>query len=218
MGGIIGFFQGRLVGGRTNLRNCENHGNILSTKTGKDDGAYAGGIVGRTNGLTTCGAYLWNCLNTGKVQYSDASFKNAYVGGIAGSIYGEIWNCYNGGEVGLAGAETPEAALVTVGALAGNLGNNKAHSSYYLVGSSVNPMGTSSKIKANDNVLSAAKDGTLSVSIKIGDKYYNNVVDALNANRGNQTFYYNWTTGPKFSLTGNVGIGDGLDLGNGGKL
>lgn len=218
VGGIIGFFQGRLVGGRTNLRNCENHGNILSTKTGKDDGAYAGGIVGRTNGLTSCGAYLWNCLNTGKVQYSDASFKNAYVGGIAGSIYGEIWNCYNGGEVGLAGAETPEAALVTVGALAGNLGNNKAYSSYYLVGSSVNPMGTSSKIKANDNVLSAAKDGTLSVSIKIGDKYYNNVVDALNANRGNQTFYYNWTTGPKFSLTGNVGIGDGLDLGNGGKL
>lgn len=218
VGGIIGYFNGRVTGSRTNLRNCENHGNILSTKTGKDDGAYAGGIVGRTNGLTTCGTYLWNCLNTGKVQYSDASFKNAYVGGIAGSIYGEIWNCYNGGEVGLAGAETPEAALATVGALAGNLGNNKAHSSYYLVGSSVNPMGTSSKVKANDNVLSATKDGTLSVSVKIGDKYYNNVVDALNANRGNQTFYYNWTTGPKFSLTGNVGIGDGLDLGNGGKL
>lgn len=218
VGGIIGYFNGRVTGSRTNLRNCENHGNILSTKTGKDDGAYAGGIVGRTNGLTTCGAYIWNCLNTGKIQYSDASFKKAYVGGIAGSIYGEIWNCYNGGEVGLAGAETPAEALATVGAIAGNLGNNKVHYSYYLAGSSANAMGTSSAIKAPETVLSAAKDGTLSGSTQIGGKYYNNVVEALNAGKAGQAFYYDWTTGPKFSLTGNVGIGDGLDLGNGGKL
>lgn len=218
VGGIIGYFNGRVTGSRTNLRNCENHGKILSTKTGKDDGAYAGGIVGRTNGLTTCGAFIWNCLNTGKIQYSDASFKNAYVGGIAGSIYGEIWNCYTGGEVGLAGAETPAEALATVGAIAGNLGNNKVHYSYYLAGSSANAMGTSSAIKAPETVLSAAKDGTLSGSTQIGGKYYNNVVEALNAGKAGQAFYYDWTTGPKFSLTGNVGIGDGLDLGNGGKL
>lgn len=218
VGGVIGYFQGRASGSRTNLRNCENSGNILSTKTGTDNGSYAGGIIGRTNGLSRCGSYIWNCLNTGKVQYSDASFKNAYVGGIAGSIYGEIWNCYNGGEVGLAGAETPEAALATVGAIAGNLGNNKIHYSYFLAGSSANAMGTSSAIKASETVLSAAKDGTLSTSQQIGGQYYNNVVEALNAGKAGQSFYYDWTTGPKFSLTGNVGIGDGLDLGNGGKL
>lgn len=218
VGGIIGYFQGRVVGSRTNLNNCENSGTILSTKTEKDDGAYAGGIIGRTNGLTTCGIYLKNCLNTGKVQYSDASFKNAYAGGIAGSIYGEIWNCYNGGEVGPAGAQTPETALATVGAIAANLGNNKAHYSYFLEGSSVNAMGTSSKVKALESVVSAAKDGTLSTSVLIGDANYNNVVDALNAGTAGQEFYYSWTTGPKFSFTGNVNIGDGLDLGNGGKL
>lgn len=218
VGGIIGYFEGRMVKGRTNIRNCENSGTILSTKKETDNGGYAGGIVGWTNNLTECGAFLWNCLNTGKIQYSDASFKNAYVGGIAGSIYGEIWNCYNGGEVGLAGADTPEAALVTVGALAGNLGNNQAWFSYYLVGSSANPMGTSSKVKAQESVLSATQDGTLSSSVQIGGNYYNNVVDALNASMATQPVYYNWTTGPKFSLTGKVGIGDGLDLGNGGKL
>lgn len=217
-GGIIGYFQGRVTGSRTNLRNCENSGTILSTKKANDTGAYAGGIVGRTNGLTTCGAYIWNCLNTGKIQFSDASFKNAYVGGIAGSLYGEIWNSYNGGEVGLAGAETPEAALATVGALAGSLLNNKVHYSYYLEGSSVYSLGTSSKVKATESVLSATKEGVLSSSIKIGDKLYDGVVDALNAGKAGQTFYYDWTTGPKFSLTGKVGIGDGLDLGNGGKL
>lgn len=217
-GGIIGYFQGRVKGSRTNLKNCENSGTILSTKKTNDTGAYAGGIVGRTNVLTTCGAYIYNCLNTGKIQFSDASFKNAYVGGIAGSIYGEIWNCYNGGEVGLAGAETPAEALATVGAIAGNLGNNTVHYSYYLAGSSANAMGTSSAKKAPETVLSAAKDGTLSGPTKIGGKYYNNVVEALNAGKAGQAFYYDWTTGPKFSLTGNVGIGDGLDLGNGGKL
>ena len=218
-GGIIGYFEGRGPGGRSHLRNCENSGNILSTKTGTDDGSYAGGIIGRTSSnLNKYGCFIWNCLNTGKIQYSDASFKNANLGGIAGSIYGEIWNCYNGGEVGLAGADTPEAALVTVGALAGNLSNDNTHHSYYLVGSSVNPIGTSSKVKAQQSVLSATQDGTLSTSVQIGGKYYNNVVDVLNANMATQPVYYNWTTGPKFSLTGNVGIGDGLDLGNGGKL
>lgn len=221
VGGIIGYFEGRTTGSSTILRNCENSGNILSTKKETDTGAYAGGIIGRTNNTPTrFGTRIWNCLNTGKVQYSDASFKNAYVGGIGGSVLAQIWNSYNGGEVGLAGAETPEYALGTIGALAGNVLVCPVEYSYYLVGTSVNALGTSSSIKAQPNVISAQKDGTLSVSTSINGKDCIDVVDALNASLipASQAFYYKWTTGPKFSLTGNVGIGDGLDLGNGGKL
>ena len=78
-------------------------------------------------------------------------------------------------------------------------------------------VGTASPNKVGDALLASA-DGTLATAVTINSIECKNVVEALNAWVNGNTYWYSWTTGPKFSLTGKVSIGDGLDLGNGGKL
>ena len=92
--GSVGNFAGGIVGqagGRTTLVGCANSAAISA-------GGYTGGIVGLANDFHNSSLVIESCYNTGKITgYNVAS--NQYVGGIAGSAYGEIANCYNTGEI-----------------------------------------------------------------------------------------------------------------------
>lgn len=80
-------------------------------------------------------------------------------------------------------------------------------------------VGTSAALKPEEALnCSVSADGVLATTVTIRDVAYNTIVDVLNAWVNGNANYYVWTTGPKFSLSGSVNIGDGLDLGNGGKL
>jgi hypothetical protein len=219
VGGVVGGFQGRTTGSRIDVYSCENRGNVR-TETDRVGGILGGQVTTQTRaGL---GAKVENCLNTGNVQYSRAGVTAPYVGGIVGiHTSGRIYNCYNGGTLGLAEGTPAEGVASTIGGIVGKASSSNAECSYsyYLETVCDNAAGTSSVRKPTEaNVFSAAADGTLKGAVTISGKSYVNVVDALNALSVANANWYSWTTGPKFSFTGNFGIGDGLDLGNGGKL
>jgi hypothetical protein len=125
-GGIAGY-----AAGTTTIENCSNKAAI----TGAGD--YTGGIVGQTAGTTT----LKNCASQAAVNGD----SNDYVGGIAGSVSGNITNCYNTGTIsasqyvgGLTGYETLNGSSISeswntgsvtgtssrVGGIAGRLGSS----------------------------------------------------------------------------------------------
>lgn len=92
--GSVGNFAGGIVGqasGRTTLVGCANSAAISA-------GGYTGGIVGLANDLHNSSLVIESCYNTGKITGYNVQ-SNQYVGGIAGSAYGEIGNCYNTGEI-----------------------------------------------------------------------------------------------------------------------
>ncbi len=219
VGGILGCFDGRTVKSRTDINNCENRGEII-TNSDRAGGILGGGRTNQTEG--GCGSRMDNCLNTGAVKYANAETANPYVGGIAGAFSGgRIYNCYISGTVTPVSGSPVENVALTLGAVAGKSLNANAECSYsyYLEGVAANAIGTESARPITEGtVCSASADGVLSLAVNVNKANYTQVVDALNAMWPTNDFYYDWTTGPKFSLTGKVGIGDGLDLGNGGKL
>lgn len=92
--GSSGNIAGGIVGqadGRTTLVGCANSAAISA-------GGYTGGIVGLANDLRNSSLVIESCYNTGKITGYNVQ-SNQYVGGIAGSAYGEIANCYNTGEI-----------------------------------------------------------------------------------------------------------------------
>lgn len=219
--GILGVFENKYKNGRVDIRNCENDGIVLSIS---EAGVLnIGGIFGgQTNANTGQGVYIENCLNNGDILYSNVQNKNPRAGGIAGSHYGPIKNCYSGGKIGPVEGEIP-ADATAIGGIVGFEGNQSSTYCYYLDGSAPQAFGKGSKSYNIANFLSAGADGlflkkddgTEATSVTINNVEYADVVSALNAYGD---FGYKWTTGPKFSFTGNVGIGDDLDLGNGGNL
>lgn len=225
VGGIIGHNQVRTTGGRLNLNNCENRGKVLSTKKGNDTGAYAGGLVGYSNGGNKggTGLRLVNCLNKGDVFYSDPAFVKPMTGGLAGALRGGmVQNCYNGGRVGLAEGEAAAGSENLTGAVAGTLMDGLIiNHVYYLSGTAANVVGLQSPVKPDPAlVLAADASETLSAAITIEGGSYSNVVDALNAklpkmDKAGDNYF--WKKGPDFSFTGSVDIGD-IDLGYGGSI
>lgn len=219
VGGILGCFDGRGYKSKTDISNCENRGEII-TATDCVGGILGGGSRGQTE--PGCGSRMDNCLNIGSIKYVDATTAKPYAGGIAGSFTGgRIFNCYSNGTVGTVEGTPVENVALTLGAIAGKTTNSNAECSYsyYLDGIAANAIGTESVKKVTEGtVLSVTADGVLPAAVTVNKITCTQVVDALNAMWPTNDFYYVWTTGPKFSLTGKVGIGDGLDLGNGGKL
>ena len=223
VGGILGYYGGRYTSGRTDIDNAENKGNILIGS--KFGGGILGGIDGNkgNNGKTinATGVRISNGYNSGNVQYSAQNVADPYIGGIAGKHGGgAIINCFNKGKVGLKEGTPAENASNYIGALSGWTSPFVYYDhDYYLEGSCESATGVASQTKPDEaSVCSVLSDGTLTKTVGIRDVNYTNVVDVLNAWVNGNTYWYSWTTGPKFSLTGKVGIGDGLDLGNGGKL
>ena len=219
VGGILGCFDGRSTKSRTDIFNCENRGEII-TASDCVGGILGGGRTNQTEG--GCGTRIENCLNVGSIKYANAETAKPLAGGIAGSFSGgRIINCYSNGTVGTVEGTPVENVALTLGAIVGKSLNANAECSYsyYLENVAANAIGTESVRKATEGtVLSATTDGVLSAAVTVNKVTCTQVVDALNAMFSTNDTYYVWTTGPKFSLTGNVGIGDGLDLGNGGKL
>lgn len=217
--GILGYLDGYNAQSRTDLENCENRGNILT------NGQHAGGIFGGCKKNITragVGVLMMNCLNSGNVQYSNAAQNNPNVGGIAGFFAGgQLKNSYTSGKVGLLEGTEAENASATIGAVVGNVYNTNTivQNTYYREDACPRMVGTSAALKPEEALnCSVSADGVLATTVTIRDVAYNTIVDVLNAWVNGNANYYVWTTGPKFSLTGNVNIGDGLDLGNGGKL
>ncbi len=217
--GILGYLDGYNAQSRTDLENCENRGNILT------NGQHAGGIFGGCKKNITrvgVGVLMMNCLNSGNVQYSNAAQNNPNVGGIAGFFAGgQLKNSYTSGKVGLLEGTEAENASATIGAVVGKVYNTNTivQNTYYREDACPRMVGTSAALKPEEALnCSVSADGVLATTVTIRDVAYNTIVDVLNAWVNGNANYYIWTTGPKFSLTGNVSIGDGLDLGNGGKL
>ena len=193
VGGIIGSFQGRNFNSRQDVENCENKGNILGKE--KVGGIFGGAFDDKVK-RSSCGVRISNCLNLGNISYKDATNDAPCVGGISGyHSGGTIRNSYNGGKVGPKEGSATEAATGYIGSITGL-----------------------AKYSDDFSWLLASADGTLATAVTINSIECKNVVEALNAWVNGNTYWYSWTTGPKFSLTGKVSIGDGLDLGNGGKL
>ncbi len=219
VGGVVGCFYGRSYKSRVDITNCENRGEII-TNNDRAGGILGGGYISQTQG--GCGSRIDNCLNTGAVKYANASTAKPYVGGIAGMFTGgRVYNCYTNGIVGPMEGTPVDNVSLTLGAIIGKAynANSECSYSYYLETVYEAAAGTESVRKPTEaNVFSAAADGTLKSAVTIGDKSYVNVADALNAFVGAGSSWYSWTTGPKFSFTGDFSIGDDLDLGNGGKL
>ena len=216
VGGIIGSFQGRNFNSRQDVENCENKGNILGKE--KVGGIFGGALDDKVK-RSSCGVRISNCLNLGNISYKDATNDAPCVGGISGyHSGGTIRNSYNGGKVGPKEGSATEAATGYIGSITGLAKYSDDFSWVYTLDGIWNTgVGTASPNKVGDALLASA-DGTLATAVTINSIECKNVVEALNAWVNGNTYWYSWTTGPKFSLTGKVSIGDGLDLGNGGKL
>lgn len=85
VGGIAGYAYSSTL-----ITNCMNQANVSAT------GIYAGGIVGRVNGIDSNIAKITGCVNSGSVSNG----ANNYCGGITGyAQYVTVSSCYNTGSV-----------------------------------------------------------------------------------------------------------------------
>ena len=193
--------------------NTVNNGTILGTRSDKDGGEVAGGIVGftfSTSGANSnnLGLFCFNCLNTGDVLYKETSHKAVYCGGIVGRyLRGRIYNVCNTGRVGPETGEPVSGAEARLGAIIGSYEDNAARylalqQAVYLNTTCGQAMGTSSATSKNTanivNVLSFDSTGTLSAEATYNAKTYTKYLDLLNAWVDNQSSgYVKWSAGPK---------------------
>lgn len=203
-GGVVGYAQSRATKGITTMRNCENHGNVLSTRTDAQP-AYTGGIVGNsTNVNDGYGFFMYNCFNTGDVTYSNVDYAKPYVGGVIGNqSRGKIANVYSSGKVGPISDAASEAQEGYIGALCGGAVGSVTYA-YYLAGTANNFMGTAcaGNYSATEQYLISVDEvGMLEGNAMIKDVSYTMLVDALNAwvaADANPSLYYKWGEGPVF--------------------
>lgn len=195
------------------IRNSENKGNLLINRSDTDGGEYAGGILGTTDyGTGTGGATatmnIYNCLNSGKVEYSQTTHKTLYIGGIVGKLsQGVAENVVNHGYVGPKDdAALADGAKNYLGTVIGSLQNTATlKEGYYLATTKTGAVGAAkNQPAADDNVVDYNADGELSMPIKVGESNYSLVDEALNAwvtlNKTAELPYFSWTwsTGPAF--------------------
>ena len=203
VGGIVGYSFSRYVG-RLVVTNCVNYGKVTGARP-SGNGTVAGGIIGGvgSNVATYRDSkdHLWvyNNYNVGEVLYSSSALTVPYVGGIIGNAWGNsrIKNNYNAGYVGPADHSTPvAAALKYLGAVAGY--QYKSYLSYdYAAQGILNGQMTGSDGTAVDaSVLSYdPATGELSGTVKISDKSYAYLLEALNAWIGSSADYVHWVDG-----------------------
>lgn len=195
------------------IRNCENKGDLLVNRGDGDNGEYAGGIIGHviksdTKGSASASANIYNCLNSGKIEYSQTTHKTLYIGGIVGKMpSGTIENVVNHGYVGPKDdAALADGAKNYLGTVIGSLENTATlKEGYYLATTKTGAVGAAkNQPAADDNVVDYNADGELSMPIKIGESNYSLVDEALNAwvtlNKTTELPYFSWTwsTGPAF--------------------
>lgn len=199
----------------TVLRNCQNDGVVYSYRTDADNGCVLGGIAGwcvKTPTGDNAGLRIYNCLNTGKVQYAKDNFKNVYCGGIVGWMKtGTINNAVNLGTISSTGGVQAEGVEARMGSIVGQLDNvttnpqrsfiSEVYAPTGLAASFAGTTGISVAIFAANcaNARTFSEWGELSdlVTIKGTDSFI--VDEALNLwVSGNTDYaYYTWTWADK---------------------
>ena len=206
IGGVVGLGYSRasnltLAQWVGTISNCENSGEILATRSDKDGGEVAGGIIGTfvTGGNNPGDLRVNNCVNTGSVMYKVVSHKGVYVGGIVGcSRAGTIANVANHGYVGpLGGVENKvEGADARLGAVVGSHDGGSLSHAYYFDASCTQAVGTAgTQVDATGNVAFYDIDGVLETALEVKGEFAFTVSDALNYWIGESTGYYKWGFG-----------------------
>ncbi len=200
VGGIVGYATARVNSLAANqwilyLSNNANHGTVTATRSDKDGGEVAAGIIGtHVSGNNSAVGALWvrNCANYGAVQYAEITHKGVYVGGIVGrSRTGTIANVMNKGYVGPVGGveNKAEGADARLGAIVGSHDGGTLSNAYYFDGSCSQGVGTAGTqiTDPDQNVRSFNSDGSIE-PVMFGDVFYEEVAQALNA----------WITGTSY--------------------
>ena len=210
VGGIAGYSFNRYAD-KLDIWNCENHGKVTGTRSDKDNGVVAGGILGGcgSNSTSYFGkqkfAIVYNCYNDGDVLYSSETYVKPYVGGIIGNAYGnaQIYNCYNAGTVGTVSGTAPaENADLFLGGIAGRQSGSFCRYCYYnedcvpstAVDVKVGPVGTNGTVAAAD-VVSYDPEEILSTTLTINSINCSTLLQALNAWVNSKEAYYGWQAG-----------------------
>ncbi len=214
-GGIVGAADVYLNSAYTVIRNCENSGTVASVRTDADNGCVLGGICGWAVKKPTnagAGVNIYNCLNSGKVQYAVSTFKNVYCGGIIGwQKAGTIANCCNLGAICSAEDVQAEGIETRLGSIVGQLDNLGANSfisecyskagvaTYFAGTSGVSPETFAEKC-ANVSVFDA--EGLLDPIVVLGSDDAYTIDEALNLWVSKQTgyTYYTWAWGDTISF------------------
>lgn len=214
-GGICGS-EGRYSNwSRFDILNCENHGYVYGKSI---IGGIFGGMISYTKSQ---GTLIYNCYNTGNVEYADSSSTAPYAGGIAGFINNGannfIQNDYNSGLV--RPQKGAPVAGARIGAILGFHNNAvSVYDQYFLEGSCAQAFGPGSK-GTFSNISMVKQDFTLETPVTIGTSTFITLVEALNGWSTNSA-YYKWAAGPVFvypSYSDPID-GGGFDLVNGGQL
>ncbi len=209
-GGIVGAADVYSNSAFTVIRNCENSGTVASVRTDADNGCVLGGICGWAVKKPTsagAGVNIYNCLNSGKVQYAVSTFKNVYCGGIIGwQKAGTIANCCNLGTISSVEGLQEEGIDTRLGSIVGQLDNLGANSfisesyskagvaTYFAGTAGVSPETFAEKC-ANVSVFDA--EGLLDPIVVIGSDDAYVIDEALNLWVTKQTgySYYSWAWG-----------------------
>ena len=168
---------GGLFGMAENIRNCYSRCNVIG-------GRYSfGGLVG-----TTGFGHMENCYATGNVGGA------YYKGGLTGSIGGSLKNCYAAGRVSAGGwvcmtmgGSGPEICGFRAGVITGLTSNNLLISNCYGLVDNNHPLYGISEDGTNpivsNTVSFSSEDGDILLfdSVSVGDNYYTDLLNVLNA-------------------------------------
>ncbi len=207
VGGILGYAYSRHMTCPI-VRNCSNYGTVTATRSDSDAGVEVGGISGGASSYfptyqynNNCHIKIYNCVNYGEVNYTTATFKKLYAGGIVGNLWGysDVGNCVNLGHVGPASGTPEEDALQYMGEIAGYQTSNvtppvsSVKYSYYPSAEPTLdlPVGTAGTPVNTDNVCSFDAEGNLSQTVEMSAGSFAVLVEALNGWSAN-TVYFDW--------------------------
>jgi len=206
VGGVIGmgFARANVTSAQwvVGLRNCENQGRVLATRSGSANALIAGGIIGTstTNNYSAGTLNVYNSLNSGDVVYSDVGHVSTYLGGLIGRLHaGTVVNNVNHGFVGPETGDDNKAdgADALMGSLVGSLEGGSLTHAYYRSGSCSQAIGTASSKEidpASDNVTSYSVEefGFLEIPVTVKGTESYIVDDALNLWVAGNTSYKGW--------------------------
>ena len=174
LGGIAGY----IISWNNNslMKNCANYGDL--THSGNGNKSYLGGIAGYFEHGFLWKAYIYNCINYGRITQNATTSSELHIGGIAGyAQYVSIENCVNGGKL------SSNNSTYT-GGIAGEI-TLESYINYTYYTSDLNDY---DKYGQNDSSLSESNtfsyDSTtfqLSGTVSIESYTENSLIDALNA-------------------------------------
>ena len=230
VGGLVGYSY------QNNITNSYNTGAIYGKNV---NGVYAGGLVGYNNAYTNRKTYIWNCYNSGSVEYAFNATQSTepHVGGIVGGFlrsvttqanFGNMENLVNSGRVGPKGADDVTKETFSSGTIGGTVCNTGIQRCCFGL------EGTSSRLYGRNGTSVATtrffdKDCLLASAVTLGSENFTNAVEALNAdiriNYGNDPSWLQWkkgANGPELVFMEAdhplSTVDSGLDIGNGGNI